>query len=145
MINLNLNGTFLMTNAVITDMRERNSGRIINIASTAGLKGYAFMAPYAAAKHGVVGLTRAVALELSNTDITINALCPGFTNTDLVNNGLKNIMAKKDCTREEALKDMLSTDGQERLIEPEEIAEKVIWLCNNDANGRAILITGDDR
>ncbi|MDG1437666.1 MAG: SDR family NAD(P)-dependent oxidoreductase [Emcibacteraceae bacterium] len=144
MINLNLNGTFLMTSAVISDMRDRNFGRIINIASTAGLKGYAFMAPYTAAKHGVVGLTRSVALELSNTDVTINAICPGFTNTDLVNNGLKNIMAKANCTYEEALLKMLSTDNQPRLIEPEEIAEKVIWLCNNDKNGEAILMSGDD-
>jgi 3-hydroxybutyrate dehydrogenase len=144
MIDLNLTGTFLTTNAVIGNMRNRNFGRIINIASTAGLKGYGNMAGYTAAKHGVLGLTRAVALELMNTDVTINALCPGFTNTDLVKRGLKNIMAKTGKTEQEALQGMLSVDGQQRLIEPEEIAEKVIWLCHNDENGRAILISGDE-
>lgn len=145
MIDINLNGTFLMTRAVIESMIERNSGNIINVASTAGLKGYAFMAGYSAAKHGIVGMTRSIAAELSNSNIRANALCPGFVNTNLVRNGIKSIITKHGCSEEEALERMLGQDNQPRLIEPEEVGEQAVWLCNNDVNGQAILMDGSER
>lgn len=144
MIDLNLTGTFLMTHTVIQDMIELGSGRIINIASTAGVIGYAYTTAYCAAKHGVVGLTKSLAKEMENENISVNAICPGYANTDLVMNAVKKIMTSKGKTEKEAIEGMLAPSGQKRLIEPKEIAEVAIKLCHNNSNGECIIIDGND-
>ncbi len=145
MINVNLTSVYLTINSAFEDIKSANHGRIINIASTAGLEGYAYTSAYCAAKHGVIGLTKSLALELKGTDATINSICPGFANTDIVTVAIKNIMEKTGRTKEEALNGMLSSAGQKRLVEPNEIAEEVIRLCeptNDIINGQSIVIDG---
>ena len=145
MINVNLTSVYLTINSILEDIKSASHGRIINIASTAGLEGYAYTSAYCAAKHGVIGLTKSLALELSGTDTTINSICPGFTNTDIVTIAIKNIMKKTGRTKEEALSGMLSSAGQKRLVEPSEIAAEVIRLCepvNDIINGQSIVIDG---
>ncbi len=147
MLAVNLTGTFLCTQAVLAGMRKISQGRIITIASTAGLKGYAYTAAYTAAKHGVIGMTRALALELACTDITANCVCPGFTDTDMVATALTNIAAKTGLSKEEALQQLLKHNPQGRLIDPEEIAASVVWLCEESSrsiNGQAITIAGGE-
>jgi len=145
MINVNLNSVYLTINSALEEIMSANHGRIINIASTAGLEGYAYTSAYCAAKHGVIGLTKSLALELIGTDTTINSICPGFTNTDIVTKAIKNIMKKTGRSKEEALSGILSSAGQKRLVEPNEIALEVIRLCepkNDIINGQSIVIDG---
>ncbi|GJL83290.1 MAG: 3-hydroxyacyl-CoA dehydrogenase [marine bacterium B5-7] len=147
MLAVNLTGVFLTLKHAVRAMGERGSGRLICIASTAGLKGYPFVAPYCAAKHGVIGLVRSLALELARTGITVNALCPGFTDTPLVDASIKNIVDKTGRTEKEALAALTANNPQGRLVQPKEIAEAVLWLCgpNSDAvNGQAIAIAGGE-
>ena len=147
MLAVNLTGTFLCTQAVLAGMRKNGQGRIITIASTAGLKGYAYTAAYSAAKHGVVGMTRALALELASTDITVNCVCPGFTDTDMVAKALTNIAAKTGLSKDEALQQLLKHNPQGRLIDPEEVAASVVWLCEDNSrsiNGQTITIAGGE-
>jgi len=128
-------------------MLERGKGRIINIASTAGLKGYAYTAAYAAAKHGVIGLTRSLALEAARTALTVNAICPGFTDTQMVREGVQNISAKTGRSAEQALAELVRHNPQKRLIAPEEVAQAVLWLCSpasGAVNGQAIAIAGGE-
>lgn len=145
MIDLNLTGTFLMTHAVIQEMLENKQGNIINIASTAGVIGYAYTTSYCAAKHGVVGLTKSLAKEMNAHNIFINAICPGYANTDLVMDAVKKIMAAKGKTKQEAIAGLLEPSGQERLIEPNEIAEVAIELCHNNQIGECIIIDGKNK
>ena len=144
MIDLNLTGTFLMTHIVIHDMIKRGSGRIINIASTAGVIGYTYNTAYCAAKHGVVGLTKSLAKEMENESIFVNAICPGYANTDLVMNAVKKIMTSKGKTEKEAIDGMLAPSGQQKLVEPKEIAEIAIKLCHDNSNGKCIIIDGNN-
>jgi len=126
-------------------MRAKKWGRVVNIASIAGLSGAAYISAYCAAKHGVIGLTRALALELARLDITVNALCPGYTNTELLEGAINNIVAKTELTREEAEDQLKSSSPQHRFIEPEEIAATVAWLClsgSEGITGQAIPING---
>ncbi|WP_018718789.1 SDR family NAD(P)-dependent oxidoreductase [Arhodomonas aquaeolei] len=147
MLDVNLSGVFHCMQAAVADMRESGSGRVVNIASTAALKGYPYVAGYCAAKHGVVGLTRAVALELARERITVNAVCPGYTDTELVANALDTITEKTGRSREEALQEFVKVNPQRRLVQPEEVAETVAWLCRANAaavTGQAISVSGGE-
>ena len=146
-LNVNLNGVFHCTLEVITNMRQNRYGRIINIASTASLRGYAYVSAYTAAKHGVLGLTRALALESASLGITVNAVCPGYTDTDVIGQAVTNIMEATGRSKEQALANFTTTNPQGRLIDPEEIAATVLWLCSDSArsiNGQAIAVCGGE-
>ena len=145
MIAVNLTGVYNCTRLVTSGMLAAGTGRIINIASTAALTGYAYIAAYNAAKHGVLGLTRSLALEFAKKGITVNAVCPGYTNTEIVDNALDSIVASTGRTREQALAELIKSNPQGRLIEPEEVAESVIWLCQQiSITGQAIAIAGGE-
>jgi len=144
-IAVNLTGVYNCTRAVTDSMLAAGAGRIVNIASTSALKGYAYIAAYNAAKHGVLGLTRSLALEFARKGITVNAVCPGYTNTEMVSNALDKIVATTGRTREEALAEIVKSNPQGRLVEPEEVAETVIWVCQqNSVTGQAIAIDGGE-
>ena len=147
MIEVNLNGVYRCTREVVTEMKDGGFGRIVNVASTAALKGYAYVSAYCAAKHGVLGLTRALAVELAATPVTVNAVCPGYTDTDLVRESLDRIVEQTGRGRDEALADLLRDNPQQRLIEPEEVAAAVMWLCGDASaavTGQAIAVAGGE-
>lgn len=147
MMDVNLLGVTNVVQAVLGSMTERGSGRIIAVASTAGLKGYPYVSAYCASKHAVIGFIRALALETSRTGITVNAVCPGFTDTDLVAESLEKIMAKTGRTRDEALSELVKHNPQGRLIDPSEVAGAVLWLCSEEARsvtGQAIVVAGGE-
>ena len=144
---VNLTGVFLTLREGLRQMQERHWGRLIVVASTAGLKGYAYVAPYAAAKHGTMGLVRSLALEVATQGITVNALCPGFLNTEMTERSLTNIMQKTGRSREAALAVLASTNPQQRLIQPAEVTHAALWLCaagSEGINGQAITIAGGE-
>lgn len=144
---VNLDGLFHCSRAVLPIMRDAGVGRIVNIASTAGLRGYAYVAAYCASKHGVIGLTRAMALELASTGITVNAICPGYTNTEIVAEAVRNIVDKTERSEDEALAELVKENPQGRLIEPEEVAVTALWLCSAAAasvNGQSIAVDGGE-
>ncbi len=147
MIETNLTGTFLCTRCVYPAMREGGWGRIVNIASTAGLSGYAYIAAYTASKHGVIGLTRALAVEAAKTGVTVNAVCPGYTDTDMVRTTIESIVAKTGRTEEEAIGELTALNPQGRLIQPGEVAAAVVWLCQESSasiTGQSIAIAGGE-
>jgi 3-hydroxybutyrate dehydrogenase len=147
MMEVNFMGVVHAAQAVLPGMRERRRGRIVAVASTAGLKGYAYVSAYSAAKHAVVGLVRSLALELATSGITVNAVCPGFTDTDLVAGSLDTIMSKTGRSREAALADLTRHNPQGRLVTPEEVADAVLWLCGEGAGsitGQAIAVAGGE-
>jgi NAD(P)-dependent dehydrogenase (short-subunit alcohol dehydrogenase family) len=144
---VNLDGTFHCTQAALPDMLAAGWGRIINVASTAGLTGYSYIAAYCASKHAVIGLTRALAVEVAAKGITVNAVCPGYTDTDMVKETIANIVAKTGRTPEQALAELTSRNPQHRLIKPQEVARTVAWLCLPDSEsitGQAISISGGE-
>jgi 3-hydroxybutyrate dehydrogenase len=145
LLNVNLTGTFLCSRAVLPGMLARKQGRIVNVASTAALKGYAYVAAYCAAKHGVLGLTRALALEVATKGVTVNAVCPGYTETDIVANAVDTIVAKTGRTPEQAKAELAKANPQGRLIQPEQVADTVAWLIASDGvNGQAIAVCGGE-
>lgn len=147
MIDVNLTGTYNCTRAALPGMVEAGWGRVVNIASTAGLTGYRYVAAYCAAKHGVIGLTRALALEVATRGVTVNAVCPGFTETDIVKDAVNNIMAKTGRSEEQARAELAAGNPQQRLIQPEEVASTVAWLCQPGSasmNGQAIAVAGGE-
>ena len=147
MMAVNLDGVFNCTRAVYDGMRSCGWGRIVNVASTAAVKGYAYVSAYCAAKHGVLGLTRALALEAARTGVTVNAVCPGYTDTDIVREAAKNIVKKTGRSEEEALAELTRNNPQRRLIKPSEVADAVVWLCRPEAasvTGQAIFVAGGE-
>ncbi|HLT75811.1 MAG TPA: SDR family NAD(P)-dependent oxidoreductase [Ferrovibrio sp.] len=147
MIGVNLSGVFHVTRAAIAGMLERKDGRIINVASTAGVTGYAYVAAYCAAKHGVVGLTRALAKEYARSGITVNAVCPGYVDTDMTATTIDTIVRKTGRSAEEARAELAKINPQGRLIRPEEIADAVLWLAGPGAasvTGQCIVIAGGE-
>jgi len=147
MLAVNLTGTYLCTRSVINEMSKTGFGRIINIASTAGQKGYAYVSAYCAAKHGLLGLTRALALEMARKGVTVNAVCPGFTKTDMLDRSLDTIVESTGMQRHEALAELVKNNPQGRLVTPQEVAATVVWLCRASSaaiTGQAIAVAGGE-
>jgi NAD(P)-dependent dehydrogenase (short-subunit alcohol dehydrogenase family) len=147
MMSVNLDGTYYCMQAVLPGMREAGWGRIVNIASTAGLVGYRYVSAYCAAKHAVVGLTRAVALEVATSGITVNAVCPGYTETDMASDAIAKIAERTKRTREEARAELEAHNPQHRLVRPEEVANAVAWLClpgSEAITGQTIAVAGGE-
>ncbi|QQN62799.1 SDR family oxidoreductase [Bradyrhizobium diazoefficiens] len=147
MMDVNFMGVVHAISAVLPGMKDRPYGRVVAIASTAGLKGYAYVSAYTAAKHAVLGLVRSLALEMAGSNVTVNAVCPGFTNTDLVAGSIENIMKKTGRTREQAIAELAKHNPQGRLITPQEVANAVLWLCSENASavtGQAIAVAGGE-
>ncbi len=147
MLAVNLTGTMFCMQQVLPAMAAAGWGRIVNVASTAGLVGYAYVAAYVAAKHGVVGLTRALALEYAKKGITVNAVCPGYTETDIVKTSIERVVEKTGRSADEALAEFVKSNPQGRLVQPQEVADAVLWLCGKGASsitGQSIAIAGGE-
>ncbi|MFD2753242.1 SDR family NAD(P)-dependent oxidoreductase [Comamonas terrae] len=147
MLAVNLTGTMLCMQQVLPAMAAAGYGRIVNVASTAGLKGYAYVAAYVAAKHGVVGLTRSLALEFAKKGVTINAVCPGYTETEIVRESIARVVEKTGRTPEQAMAEFVKGNPQGRLVQPQEVADAVLWLCGPGAGavtGQAIAVAGGE-
>lgn len=145
LLDVNLTGTFYCTREALPDMLSADFGRIVNIASIAGLTGAPYIAAYCAAKHGVVGLTRALAREVATKNITVNAVCPGYTDTPMVRRAIDNIRAKTGIGEADALATLTATNPQGRLVTPEEVAHSVEWLClpgSESVTGQSIALAG---
>ncbi|HLX15345.1 MAG TPA: SDR family oxidoreductase [Bradyrhizobium sp.] len=147
MLDVNFMGVVHTIQAVLPALRDRRYGRIVAVASTAGLKGYAYVGAYSAAKHAVIGLVRSLALELAATRVTVNAVCPGFTDTDLVAGAIDIIMKKTGRSHAQAVAELTKHNPQGRLITPSEVADTVLWLCGEGAGaitGQAIAVAGGE-
>ncbi|MEP6741656.1 MAG: 3-oxoacyl-ACP reductase FabG [bacterium] len=142
---INLDGTFYCMRAVLPQMMERGWGRVINIASIAGKTGAPYIAAYSASKHGVLGLTRSVALEVASRGITVNAICPGYVDTDMTTRGIEKITQKTSLTKDQALDSIKKMSPQNRLVTAEEVAALALLLASEDGrgiNGQAINVDG---
>jgi len=148
MLAVNLTGPYLCCQAALADIRAAGAaGRIVNVASTAALKGYAYVSAYVAAKHGLLGLTRTLALELAKDGVTVNAVCPGYTETNIVREGIAKVVAKTGRSEAEARAGFAQANPQGRLVQPDEVAATVRWLCSAAAgavNGQAIAVCGGE-
>jgi 3-hydroxybutyrate dehydrogenase len=147
MMDVNFMGVVHAVEAVLPSMKQLRHGRVVAVASTAGLKGYAYVSAYSAAKHAVVGLVRSLALELATSGVTVNAVCPGFTDTDLIAGSIDTIMSKTGRSREAALAELAKHNPQGRLVTPSEVADAVLWLCGEGASsitGQAIAVAGGE-
>ena len=148
MVEVNLTGTFLTFREGLNQMRGRGWGRLIAVASSASIRGYAYVSAYTAAKHGVLGLVRSTALEVARTGITVNALCPGYLDTEMTVRTLDNIVATTGRSRDDALAALVASNPQGRLIAPSEVAAAALWLCSpgsESVNGQAIGIDGGEQ
>ncbi|WP_157014809.1 SDR family NAD(P)-dependent oxidoreductase [Mesorhizobium xinjiangense] len=146
-LNVNLTGAFLTVQPALAGMAKRGAGRIVFVASVAGLKGYGYVAPYVASKHGVIGLMRALAVELVKTDVTVNAVCPSFVETDMLEDSVRRIMQKTGRSEAEARASLSAGNPQGRFIQPEEVAASVLYLCGDTAGsvtGQTISISGGE-
>jgi NAD(P)-dependent dehydrogenase (short-subunit alcohol dehydrogenase family) len=147
MLALNLEAPAEAARLVLPGMLTRRWGRVVNVASTAGLKGYGYVSAYVAAKHGLVGLTRALAMEVASKGVTVNAVCPGFTDTDLVARSVDAIVGKTGRSEDEARAALAASNPQGRLITPDEVAQTIVWLCGDRAsgiNGAAVPVAGGE-
>ena len=147
MLAVNLSGVFHCTQAALQPMLDARWGRVVNVASTAGLVGYRYVSAYVAAKHGVIGLTRALALEVAAKGVTVNAVCPGYTETDIVRDAIANIVAKTGRSEEQARAELAAGNPQQRLVQAEEVANAVAWLCLPESaamNGQAVAVAGGE-
>jgi NAD(P)-dependent dehydrogenase (short-subunit alcohol dehydrogenase family) len=147
MLEVNLHGVYRCIRCALPDMLQAGRGRIVNVASTAGLTGYPYVTAYCAAKHGVIGLTRALAIELARKNITVNAVCPGYTETDLSRDAIANIQAKTGRSEAEVRAIFTAHNPQGRMVSPEEVAQTVLWLCTNDVGsitGQSIAVAGGE-
>ncbi|MFN3985942.1 MAG: SDR family NAD(P)-dependent oxidoreductase [Rhodocyclaceae bacterium] len=147
MIAVNLTGTFNCTRAVLEGMQAAGWGRVVNVASTAGLIGYAYVSAYCAAKHGVVGYTRALAREVAQQGITVNAVCPGYTDTPLLDDAVATIATRTGLDTDAARARLAASNPQGRLLQPEDVASTVGWLClpgSGAIHGQAIPVAGGE-
>lgn len=147
MLAVNLTGAFLCARSVLPAMKKAGAGRIVTVASTAGLKGYDYVAAYCAAKHGVIGMTRALAGEVARKGVTVNAVCPGFTETPMLEESIANIVEKTGMDEDAARKTLTATNPQGRLVDPAEVADAVAWLCRKESGsitGQAIAVAGGE-
>ena len=147
MLTVNLTGAFLCTQAALAPMIAARAGRIVNIASTAGQKGYAYCTAYAAAKHGVLGMTRSLALEMAGHGIAVNAVCPGYTDTAIVRDGVARIVAATGRAEADAMATFSKASPLQRLVEPAEVAATVLWLCADAPaafTGQAMSVSGGE-
>ena len=148
LLAVNATGTFLCTQALLGGMLERHWGRVVNVASVAGLEGGRYIAAYAAAKHAVLGFTRAVAQEVAGTGVTVNAVCPGYVDTPLTRETVDRIVRTTEMSRAEALEAILLQAGQTQLIPASDVAQEIVALCQDDAeglNGQAVVIDGREK
>ena len=144
---VNLDGVFHLFQACLPEMTQAGWGRLIAVASTAGLKGYGYVTAYCAAKHGAVGLVRALAQEVGPTGVTVNALCPGFVETPMLERSVANIVEKTGKSPEAAAAALQSVNPQGRFVQPDEVADAALWLCGEGArsvNGHALSVSGGE-
>lgn len=147
LIAVNLNGTYLCSRQAIPDMLQAGWGRIVNVASIAGLRGAAYISAYVSSKHAVIGLTRSLALEYATRNITVNAVCPGYVDTDIVKSAVANIVSRTGRSESEALAALISGNPQHRLVEPREVADTVMWLVrpgSESVTGQSIVLAGGE-
>lgn len=147
LIAVNLTGTYLCAREAVPDMLAANFGRIVNVASIAGLRGAAYISAYVTSKHAVIGLTRSLALEYATSKLTVNAVCPGYVDTDIVKNAIATIRNKTGRSEAEALAALVATNPQRRLITPQEVANAVMWLCrpgSESVTGQSIILSGGE-
>ncbi|HEU4414017.1 MAG TPA: SDR family oxidoreductase, partial [Candidatus Angelobacter sp.] len=147
MMDVNLDGTFHCIQAALPAMLAAGWGRIVNISSTAGLTGYSYVTAYCAAKHAVVGLTRALALEVAAKGVTVNSVCPGYTDTEMFQQTIAGIVAKTGRSPEQARSELAARNPQKRIVQPEEVANTVAWLClpgSEAITGQSIAVAGGE-
>lgn len=147
MLSVNLTGTLVCIQAVLPGMVSRGWGRVVNVASTAGQVGYVYASAYCAAKHGVLGLTKALALEMARKGVTVNAVCPGYTETDLVRESIERVIAKTGRSVDAARAEFVKSNPQGCLVQPQQVADAVAWLCGDRSSavtGQTISVAGGE-